>query len=49
MVERAIVTEEWAKHITRLFDIVNQSCSRDMAMIITKEFRGYLGKAAKDL
>jgi hypothetical protein len=49
LVERAIVTEEWGKHITRLFDIVNQSCSRDMAMIITKEFRGYLGKAAKDL
>jgi hypothetical protein len=43
------VTEEWGKHITRLFDIVNQSCSRDMALIITKEFRGYLGKAAKDL
>ena len=49
LVEKAIVTEEWGKHITRLFDIVNQSCSRDMAMIITKEFRGYLGKAAKDL
>ena len=49
LVERAIVTEEWGKHITRLFDIVNQSCSRDMALIITKEFRGYLGKAAKDL
>jgi hypothetical protein len=49
LVERAIVTEEWGKHITRLFDIVTQSCSRDMAMIITKEFRGYLGKAAKDL
>jgi hypothetical protein len=49
LVERAIVTEEWGKHINRLFDIVNQSCSRDMAMIITKEFRGYLGKAAKDL
>jgi hypothetical protein len=49
LVERAIVTEEWGKHITRLFDIVTQSCSRDMAQIITKEFRGYLGKAAKDL
>ena len=49
LVERAIVTEEWGKHITRLFDIVNQSCPRDMAQIITKEFRGYLGKAAKDL
>ena len=49
LVERAVVTEEWGKHVTRLFDIINQSCSRDMAQIITKEFCGYLGKAAKDL
>ena len=49
LVERAIVTEEWGKHIGRIFDIINQSCPRDMAQIVTKEFRGYLGKAAKDL
>jgi hypothetical protein len=49
LVERAVVTEEWGKHATRLFDIVNQSCPADLAQIITKEFRGYLGKAAKDL
>jgi hypothetical protein len=49
LVERSVVTEEWGKHATRLFDIVNQSCPADLAQIITKEFRGYLGKAAKDL
>jgi hypothetical protein len=46
LVERHVVTEEWGKHLTFIFDTLDKSMDRHAYNAIVKEVRTYLGKYA---
>lgn len=46
LIERATVTDEWGRHLTAIFDILDKSLDRVAYNAIAKEVKGYLGKYA---